>query len=236
MTSATGTSAVTRSSRHSRRYSPRRVPGTRRLLSKIHHGSPSLIRSVQRSSDGEIDERKLRRCRSDQARGAADRFRESPAPRGCPTAPGDCRCRSSCRWCGRNRTGSGRPDRRWLRARRPLRLRRRQLHRRCKAREARADNVDGARHQMIAYCTAIQDSRSALTLTRVRGGVPAARHHALQHDAIDLFHDPRRFHGAARIARHDRIGLLEMAERARRHRIADLSRARRWSEPPPARS
>ena len=51
-----------------------------------------------------------------------------------------------------------------------LRLRRRQLHRRCKAREARADNVDGSRHQMIAYCTAIQDSRNALTLTRVRGG------------------------------------------------------------------
>ncbi len=47
--------------------------------------------------------------------------------------------------------------------------RRRQLHRRCKARETRADNVDRARHQMIAYCTAIQDSRSPLTDTRVRG-------------------------------------------------------------------
>ena len=51
-----------------------------------------------------------------------------------------------------------------------LGLRRRQLDRRCKAREACADNVDCARHQMIAYCTAIQDSRSRLTLTRVRGG------------------------------------------------------------------
>ena len=48
--------------------------------------------------------------------------------------------------------------------------RRRQLHRRCEAREARADNVDRARHQMIAYCTAIQDSRSPLTDTLVRGG------------------------------------------------------------------
>src|ERR1700755_1866343 len=46
----------------------------------------------------------------------------------------------------------------------------RQLHRCGKSGKTCPDNVDGAGHQMIAYCTAIQDRRSGLTEIRVRGG------------------------------------------------------------------
>ena len=88
--------------------------------SKIHHGRPSLIRSVQRSSDARSTNGNSAAAGPTKSGRAADRLRQIPAPRDCPTAPDDCRCRSSCRWCDRNRSGSGRPDRRSLRARRPV--------------------------------------------------------------------------------------------------------------------
>ena len=117
---------------------------------------------------GEIDERKLRRLRPHQARGAADCLRELhdrvvarqhqvvAVVDGHPDGAVEVRPAAAARIGG----GFVHDD---------LRRRRRQLHRRCKARQACADNVDGSRHQMIAYWTAIQDSRSGLTLTRVRG-------------------------------------------------------------------
>ena len=86
------------------------VPGTRAAGSKIHHGRrPSLMRTVQRAVGGEIDEREVGRagpCSSSRAPMLRDERRWSPD---CPTARGDCRCRSPCRVRDRRTSGSARP-------------------------------------------------------------------------------------------------------------------------------
>ena len=170
MTSPTGASAATRSNLISRRYSPRLVPGTRRFLSNIHHGRPSFIRNVQRSSEA-------RSTNANSACCGPTRCAALPIVSAKPTTAPIARQHQVIAVVDRHadgaveigpaaaaRIGGGfvHDD--------ACAQRRRQLHRRCEAGEARADNVDCARHQMIAYWTAIQDSRSPLTDTRVRGG------------------------------------------------------------------
>ncbi len=209
MTSATGASPFAHSRRDSRRYSPRRVPGTRRLLSKIHHGRPSLIRKRPALAGRQVDERKFRCGRTGERDGAADRLHKVQhrmvARQHQMVAVVDRHADGAVEIgpAAAARIGGGfvHDD---------LRRRRRQLHRGCKAREACTDNVDGcgSSDDGVLYRDPGQPQRTDAH-ARSRG-LPPARHHALQHDAIDLFHDPRRFHGAARVARHDHVGLMEM--------------------------
>ena len=76
----------------------------------------------------------------------------------------------------------------------------RELDRGGKAGEAGADDVDGARHQMNAYRRMIQASRARDTLTRSRGALQPRAIMPSRIDAVDLAHDPRRLHRAARAA------------------------------------
>ena len=97
----------------------RRCPARGGSCRKSTTAEPSLMRSVQRSPDCEIDERKVRRRGPHQRVARCRSPRRTPAPHDCPTAPDGCRCRWSCRWCGRSTSGSARRDRRSPRARRP---------------------------------------------------------------------------------------------------------------------
>ena len=109
----------------------------------------------------EIDERKIRLVRTDQTRGAADR--PGKAPDGMiarqhqviAVVDGHADRAVEIRAAASARIGRGLMHH-------DLGGRPRQLDRRRQAGKTCADNVDRARHQMIAYCTAIQDRRSPL--------------------------------------------------------------------------
>ena len=98
----------------------------------------------------QIDERKLRRLRPDQVRCAADRLGEvqhrmiARQHQVVAVVDGHADGAVEIGPAAAARIGGGlvHDD---------IERRRRQLHRRCKARQACADNVDGASHQMIAY-------------------------------------------------------------------------------------
>ena len=85
-----------------------------------------------------------------------------------------------------------------------------QPHGRRKAGNSGADDMNGLLHQMNAYRRRMAMRAILLSRTGARGACEAARDQQIQDGAIVFRHDPRRAHGAARIAVHDLVGFGEM--------------------------